>query len=182
MKRCSLCKTWKLEDNFHKKSRSIANCGLSCWCKKCTSTKAKEQKRQYNIINPFGRKTSDKKYEKKRGLNISYRLGRSISKSMNKGLEDGKNKQHWEFLVNYTITDLKRHLKERFIEGMTWDNYGHSGWHIDHIIPQSFFKFGSYNDVEFRMCWRLENLQPLWAKDNYFKRNKLPKGNKVWEH
>ena len=39
----------------------------------------------------------------------------------------------------------------------------------NHIIPQSFFEFQSTDDVEFRMCWRLENLQPLWAFDNLSK-------------
>ena len=54
---------------------------------------------------------------------------------------------------------------------MTWDNYGE--WHVDHIIPKSFFQFNSIDDVEFKMCWRLENLQPLWGKDNIRKNGRV---------
>jgi len=28
-------------------------------------------------------------------------------------------------------------------------------------------------DTEFRMCWRLENLQPMWALENIRKKNKI---------
>lgn len=38
--------------------------------------------------------------------------------------------------------------------------------HIDHIIPQSSFKFSSMNDVEFKKCWSLDNLWPYSAKQN----------------
>ena len=54
---------------------------------------------------------------------------------------------------------------------MTWDNYGE--WHIDHIIPISYFDYSSYDDETFKICWDLNNLQPLWAKDNLIKSNKL---------
>ena len=47
---------------------------------------------------------------------------------------------------------------------MTWDNYGK--WHVDHIIPKSKFKFKSIDDAGLKECWKLENLQPLWAEDN----------------
>jgi len=56
---------------------------------------------------------------------------------------------------------------------MTWDNYGRNGWHIDHIIPISFFEFKSVNDTEFKYCWNLNNLQPLWESENISKGNKL---------
>ena len=55
--------------------------------------------------------------------------------------------------------------------GMNLENYGK--WHVDHIIPVSFFKFKNTDDVEFKMCWRLENLQPLWEKDNLEKIDKM---------
>lgn len=45
---------------------------------------------------------------------------------------------------------------------MTWENYGKNGWHIDHIIPKSFFKFDSQEHPAFKACWALSNLQPLW--------------------
>ena len=54
---------------------------------------------------------------------------------------------------------------------MTWDNYGK--WHIDHIVPRSFFEFTSIEDTEFKYCWSLDNLQPLWSAENITKSNKI---------
>ena len=55
---------------------------------------------------------------------------------------------------------------------MTWDNYGINGWHIDHIIPVS--KFDLTNNEAIKVCFHYSNLQPLWAKDNLKKGNKIP--------
>ena len=54
---------------------------------------------------------------------------------------------------------------------MSWENYGIHGWHIDHIIPCDFFNL--QDPVEQYMCFRWQNLQPLWAKDNLKKSNKI---------
>jgi hypothetical protein len=54
---------------------------------------------------------------------------------------------------------------------MSWENYGK--WHIDHITPLSSFDIQNYNDENFKKCWSLENLQPLWAEDNLKKSNKV---------
>lgn len=116
-------------------------------------------------------KLSRKLCKQKSRENPQYRLNSSISRSINRGLTGQKNNRHWEDLVGYNLDELKEHLEKRFCIGMDWNNYGF--WHIDHIIPQSFFKFDNSDDVEFKMCWRLENLQPLWAKENMLKSNSL---------
>jgi len=67
--------------------------------------------------------------------------------------------------VGFTTLELMGHLEAQFKEGMSWDNYGRNGWHIDHICPISSFKFTSYNDKDFKECWSLENLQPLWERE-----------------
>jgi hypothetical protein len=54
---------------------------------------------------------------------------------------------------------------------MTWKNYGK--WHIDHIRPISSFKITGIDCEDFKKCWSLSNLQPLWAFDNLSKGTKL---------
>ena len=72
--------------------------------------------------------------------------------------------------LGYTPTDLMNHLESQFVEGMTWDN--RDEWHIDHIRPISSFNFDSTEHPDFKKCWALNNLQPLWAGDNIRKKDK----------
>ncbi len=103
-----------------------------------------------------------------------YRLNNAIRAGVYDSLKDNgvsKGGRRWECITGFTVGQLRIHLENRFLDGMNWNNYGK--WHIDHIIPISFFRYNSANDTEFRMCWRLENLQPLWAEDNMIKSNKV---------
>ena len=59
------------------------------------------------------------------------------------------------------------HIESQFIEGMNWNN--RSEWHIDHIIADCLFNYSSFKDEEFKKSWSLDNLRPLWAKDNLSK-------------
>jgi len=48
-----------------------------------------------------------------------------------------------------------------------------TGWEIDHIIPISVLNFSSPEHEDFKKCWNLSNLRPLWRIDNRHKYNKL---------
>jgi len=78
---------------------------------------------------------------------------------------------HWTTLLGYSIEELRDHLEKQFKPGMSWDNYGRNGWHIDHIRPISSFNTQQIGDAEFMKCWALDNLQPLWEADNIRKSN-----------
>ena len=69
--------------------------------------------------------------------------------------------------LGYTKENLKTRIESQFTEGMSWDNM--HLWHLDHIRPVASFDFDSTDHPEFKECWALENLQPLWAKDNLSK-------------
>jgi hypothetical protein len=85
----------------------------------------------------------------------------------------GKGGRHWELLLPYTLQEFILYFESLFTHGMTWENYGKKGWEIHHILPKSWWKFESYNDREFKQCWALCNLQPLWSKDNAIKGNRV---------
>ena len=74
-------------------------------------------------------------------------------------------------LIGCTPEFLKHYLESKFQEGMSWENYGKFGWHIDHIIPCSSFNMLLEEDQ--KKCFHYTNLQPLWWLDN------LKKGNKI---
>lgn len=103
----------------------------------------------------------------------NFKLHSNISRSIRKALRGSKKRRKWEALVGYTTEDLRRHIERQFLEGMSWDNYGINGWHIDHIIPRSAFNYGTPEDDDFKRCWRLSNLRPMWSTDNIRKGNKL---------
>ena len=85
-------------------------------------------------------------------------------------LQGGKRGRSWENLVGYTVDDLRAHLERQFTKGMTWDNMGE--WHVDHILPKVSFTYSSAEDPEFRACWALTNLRPLWGAENISKHAK----------
>ncbi len=70
-------------------------------------------------------------------------------------------------LLGYSPMDLVRHIESQFTDGMSWNN--RDKWHIDHIRPVASFNYTTTECEDFKKCWALENLQPLWAKDNISK-------------
>lgn len=96
-----------------------------------------------------------------------YRLSRNTRTGISKSFRTGKPGL-WEQRVGYTTAELREYLQRRFEPGMSWGNYGK--WHIDHIRPIGSFDFSTYQDDDFKRCWSLSNLQPLWARDNWTKK------------
>jgi len=111
----------------------------------------------------------------KRRENPKFRLSQSISRSIRQCLfrHNSKDGAPWESLVDFTRQELVAHLEKKFQSGMNWDNYGE--WHIDHKIPISAHNFSNPGHEDFKRCWSLSNLQPMWAKENKAKNAKLKK-------
>jgi hypothetical protein len=93
-----------------------------------------------------------------------YEISKKKSRNLPFRLTLKGQSMYWEKKVPYTQKDLINHLQNLFTEGMTLENYGR--WHIDHIIPRNKFHYTSYEDKDFKRCWDLSNLQPLWAEEN----------------
>ena len=85
-------------------------------------------------------------------------------------IKANKQGRTWAELLPYSMDELMRHLERQFLPGMGWHNMGE--WEIDHIIPQSAFTFTSSDDDDFKACWALTNLRPLWGADNVSKKDK----------
>ena len=74
-------------------------------------------------------------------------------------------------LMGCSLQELREHLEKQFKDGMTWNNWGIRGWHIDHIYPLSKVNVSQEDDL--KMVWNYKNLQPLWWYDNIRKRDKI---------
>lgn len=115
------------------------------------------------------------KYRTDPKYNLSARMRGALRQALKrKGLGVSAKNAPTFTLLGYSREELYCHIESFFTEenGYSWDNMDE--WHIDHIRPISSFEFNSTDDPEFKACWALDNLQPLWAPDN------LSKGAK-WE-
>lgn len=86
--------------------------------------------------------------------------------AINNSIRGKSLRREWESIVGFTLKQLKIHLENRFTEDMTWKRFVNGEIHIDHKIPLSVFNFTSPDHINFKKCWCLENLQPMWAKEN----------------
>ncbi len=129
----------------------------------------KYKKENYTKISEY-----QKKYTKKRRKNdIQYKLSNDLRRRILLALQKKDIRKTYKTidLIGCTLDQLVNHLEKQFKSGMTWENRGFNGWHIDHIIPISSFDL---TDIEQqKICFHYSNLQPLWAKENILKSNKI---------
>lgn len=150
--------------------------------KKDKYSESKKRWRQANsekrsiYLRDWHRRNPHKKaeYRKKYSQTTIWKLNNRMRTRMNQVLLGLKNFKKWESIVGYSVADLEKHIESKFTEGMDWEQFMRGKIHIDHILPISFFGYDSETDEEFKRCWSLDNLQPLWAKDNLSKSNKIP--------
>lgn len=69
-----------------------------------------------------------------------------------------------------SMYDLKKYLEKQFEDGMTWENHGQYGWHIDHKKPLSSFNL--LDAEEQKKALHYSNLQPMWWFNNLSKGNR----------
>lgn len=174
---CRACKECKKATSrrWHATNKERANETSRRWHEDNRDRALKYKKAQYQRVKAERlrsrpRTTYDRRYSRKRYANdVKYRIRLSFASRMNKALKGLKAGRKWCDLVGYDVEELRAHLEVQFQPGMSWDNYGE--WHIDHIKPVSQFTYTTTDDPEFKECWSLDNLQPLWATDNLKKSN-----------
>jgi hypothetical protein len=207
IKRCPSCKKIKKSsEEFYKLNKYINDNIFSKYCIACDLIKGKkyresltdeqkcikDDKRRlyvsnnrdhiYNRVsiwnknNPQKIKEYRQKASKKKLSTIHGNLNNRMTCGIRHSLKTGKEGKSWKELVDFTLDELKEHLELHFQEDMSWNNMGQ--WHIDHIIPKSHFNITGPYCKDFKMCWFLLNLQPLWAEDNSKKSDKLFDGSR----
>lgn len=128
------------------------------WCRKNRHRlNAKRRKKSGKVRN--------RRYYRKISKRTEFRVTAFMRACIRRLLRSEEKRRVASSDLYYTRDELIKHLESLFKDGMSWDNYGE--WHIDHIKPISaFIKEGNLNHNEVNA---LDNLQPLWAKDNLSK-------------
>lgn len=158
--------------------------GISCRCIECSkalyatiyeqhgeSILARNRDRRRRNIDAA--KSKDAERYAKRYKSTEFRLENCIRQYMRLGLKKGSKSGRRTFeLLGYTVGELRDHLEKQFIDGMSWENYGRGGWHIDHRLPLAMFDCATPDSPDFKIAWALTNLQPLWEGQNFSKRDK----------
>lgn len=132
-----------------------------------------------NRWNEERRRRGTTEQEKERERNRSKRRREQLEVRITGALRNrlcdcirGKNRSAKTMeLLGCNVEFLMEHIASQFQPGMSWSNWGHKTWHIDHIRPCASFDLT--DPEQQRQCFHYTNLQPLWAADN------IRKGAKV---
>ena len=119
----------------------------------------KNREKRCAYMNNYVKERRDKDIQFKISSVLRSRFRQAVKKNHKTGSAIKK--------LGCSIIELKSYLESKFLIGMTWDNYGLYGWHIDHIKPLSAFDLS--DEKETLEACHYTNLQPLWAKDNLSK-------------
>jgi len=125
-------------------------------------------RKNYYIKN---RDKKNKKDRERRELDLDFRIRGNLRHRVGMAIKNNSKSESTFELLGCSITELKKHLESKFTEGMTWDNYGLKGWHIDHIIPCDAFDL-RHKEAQ-KICFNYSNMQPMWGKDNRKKQAKI---------
>jgi hypothetical protein len=116
-------------------------------------------------------KIKNKERYSKLKANPKFKIERLIRSRILKAIKSEYKKTKSFDLLGCSISELKLYIESKFENGMTWENHGVFGWHIDHIIPCASFDL---TDIEQqKKCFHYSNLQPLWWYDNLKKSDKV---------
>lgn len=190
--KCPYCK-----NSFNRSNTNKLYCSDSCYKKQWAidnSDKLRAQRKKYYEENKekikkrsiawtkdnpekqreFNKKTKARYKAEGKKPNLNEKIKHSLRTRLNELLR-GKNRPI-SIIENLgcTVEELKLHLEKGFYinprtnEPMTWENWGRTGWHIDHIIPLASFDL--FDLDQFKKASHYTNLRPLWWFDNLSRR------------
>jgi signal recognition particle GTPase len=100
---------------------------------KMKSRSKKWHSENHSYFREYYKRRVSRDLEYKITCNLRKRVGEAIKRQY--GEKAAKTKE----LIGCSIASLNDHLESKFTKGMSWDNYGLYGWHIDHRRPCSSF-------------------------------------------
>jgi len=185
VKTCRKCKQDKPAEDFNKTRTECKECQKEYqkgWYQQ-NAEKKKEYDKAYYEQNREERKEQQKAYRKqnrdkrriykrnKHKTDLNFKLSQNLRTRVRAALNGKCKSKNTLKLLGCSVDFLKKHIESQFEPGMSWENYGFDGWHVDHIVPCVSFDLSAPEQQQ--KCFNYTNLQPLWAKDNLSKNAKL---------
>lgn len=174
--RCKICdselnKEWRTNNQEYDKARQSKYVEVSKIFQANWRNQNREYERKRSKIYKNLNKDKIRKYEFEKYHNdINFRLSVILRRRLRDALKNNSKKVSAVKSLGCSIQEFKSYLESKFQLGMTWENYGYEGWHIDHIIPLA--NFDLTNKMECEKACHYTNLQPLWAEENFRKNDK----------
>lgn len=142
------------------------------YAKKYYKKPSAEKRRNYRNKNKDRINAWFREYNAERRKNPKHRISSRMYSAVRTELKKMVSKPSTTKTIQglFTNEELYSHLESLFTDGMSWENINE--WHIDHIRPIASFNYDSVDHPDFKKCWSLNNLQPLWAADNIAKGDK----------
>lgn len=170
--RCKVCR-YEYGKSWVAKNRQRVNARVRQYYNENRQSRI-EYSRKWRALNPDKRKVQHRLEHAKRKLDPECRmialLRRRISLALKHKWKHGRTIE----LLGCSIPDFRIYLESKFETGMSWENYGRTGWHIDHIMPCAIFDLSKPEHQ--KLCFHFSNMQPMWAREN------LIKGKNVINH
>ena len=123
-----------------------------------------ERIKQVTIYRIAHKENRNKQHNKRYHSDDLYKIIHNLRRRIHMVLKNNSKSKRTLELLGCTVEEVKQHLQSQFKSGMSWDNYGVHGWHIDHKKPCAKFDLSDPKQQE--LCFHYTNLQPLWAIDN----------------
>lgn len=132
------------------------------------------REKNLEALNARRRPRARAQYRERYGIDLIFTLKHRMRALVGVSLKKRQRSRRLEESLGFTLDELRSHLEALFVEGMNWEAFMRGEIHVDHKIPIAFFAPSCVDSPEFKACWALENLQPLWAQDNLKKAARLP--------
>lgn len=190
-KKCNICEVVKSVEKFHTCGKYKDKQYYRGECIECSNNQRRGQNNDYS--KEYNQRPEVKIRRKKYRQNLAKQENHmqhvrdhernryhtdvlyNFKKKLRSRLKSALKSKKWlknNGLVQYlgcSIEELKKNFIIKFTEGMSWDKFLNGEIHIDHIIPLDSCKT---EEEMYKLC-HFSNLQPLWAKDNIMKSNKI---------
>jgi len=150
--------------------------------RKANPEAAKERDLRYRLKTPVEKKRATRNMAQRKAMRDPVKKLRSTLRKQLLEILKHKGVRRQESaleLVGCSVQELKTHLENQFVEGMSWENHGVQRvngprkWHIDHITPVDSFDL--FDIDQRKQCFHYLNLRPMWGIENIQKSNKILK-------